>query len=204
VTKSVDVEGRVSVAYKNFNAAIGGYYGKLGKKTQNTAAPHNAMRLDALLAYKDKRFTVGGEFFYAKDWSNNGLEFITRPDIGPTPNGKTNGWSVFASALVIPKVSVFGRYDSVKPNYDLNNFTSPQIGVARRDRYLNLGVEYTPVKIVNIAFVYKHEKVRGGALATSNGVIGLSSGSIVGGGNTVFAPANGTYDEFGLFGQFMF
>jgi hypothetical protein len=204
VTKSVDVEGRVSVAYKNFNAAVGGYYGKLGKETQNTSAPHSATRLNALVAYKDKRFTVGGEYFYAKDWSNNGLEFITQPGSSPTPNGKTTGWSVFASAIVIPKVSVFGRYDWVKPNYGLNNFSSMPTGVAHRDQYFNVGVQYSPAKIVDLALVYKHEKVRGGALSTTNGTIGLSSGSIVGGGNTVLAPANGTYDEFGLFGQFKF
>jgi hypothetical protein len=197
VTKSVDFEGRVSFAYKGVVGAVGGYVGKLGKDTQNLSTPHSASRLNALLGYKDKRFTVGGEYFYTKDWSNNGLEFITA-----NASGKTYGWSIFGSAVVIPQVSVFARYDWAKPNYHLQNVSS--VGVAHRDEYFNVGVQYSPAKIVDLALVYKHERVRGGALSTTNGVLGLSSGSVSTDQGTIFGPANGSYDEVGLFGQFRF
>jgi len=38
--------------------------------------------------------------------------------------------------------------------------------------------------------VYKHDKVKNGTLSTSNGTMG--------------GPAHGSYDEFGLWGQFVF
>jgi hypothetical protein len=66
-TNTVDLEGRVSAKYKGFNAAIGGYTGKLGKDVDPTSpALHTATRLDALVAYKNSLFTVGGEYFWAR------------------------------------------------------------------------------------------------------------------------------------------
>ncbi|MBW8785312.1 MAG: hypothetical protein JF593_14555, partial [Novosphingobium sp.] len=61
---------------------------------------------------------------------------------------------------------------------------------ALRDNYFNLGIQWEPVKIVDLALVYKRDAVDRGTLATSNGTIG---GSV-----------NGTYDEVGLFGQVRF
>jgi hypothetical protein len=54
------------------------------------------------------------------------------------------------------------------------------------------------VKIVDLALVYKHERVQNGTLGTQNGTIGGANptGSLTGG--------RGTYDEFGLFGQLRF
>lgn len=185
VTKSVDVEGRVSVAYKGFFGAVGGYTGKLGADVQSTvAAPvvvhHTATRLDGLIGYKDKLFTIGGEYFWAKNYTNNGQTYITQ-----VVGDKGEGYSIFGSVNFAPKFSVFGRYDREKPRKDaLPNLKSD---------YFNVGVQYSPAKIVDLALVYKRDKVTGGQIATQNGVIGLTG-----------ALNEASYDEFGLFGQFRF
>jgi hypothetical protein len=176
LTRTVDVEGRLSLKYKGVNAAIGGYVGKLGKNTQGAATFHSAKRFDALLAYKDTiggiPVTIGGEYFYAKDW-NNGTSVA---------EDSSDGFSLFASASPIRKWSVFGRYDWVKPSRELNP--------AWRDHYFNVGIEYNPIRIVDLALVYKRDAANGG----------LAIGNI--------AKVNGlvpkTRDEIGLYGQFRF
>lgn len=177
VTKSVDVEARVGANYKGFFAAVGGYTGKLGNNLQGTVDYNTASRFDALVGYKNKQFTLGGEYFRTHDYNNNSVNYITT-----NVNDKAEGYSAFASFQFTPKVSAFGRYDWVKPRKD----ALPGL----KNRYFNVGVQYSPAKIVDLALVYKREKANNGTIATSNGTIG---GSI-----------DGTYDEVGLFGQFRF
>lgn len=177
VTKSVDVEGRASFNYKGIQAAVGGYVGKLANDVQSTTTFNTAKRFNALLAYKNKMFTAGAEYFYAKNWNNNGINYITS-----NVSDKADGWSLFGSAQFTPKWSVFGRYDHVKPRKD----ALPDL----KDNYFNVGVQFSPAKIVDLALVYKRDKAENGTIGTSNGTIG---GSI-----------DGTYDEIGLFGQFRF
>lgn len=192
VSKSVDFEGRVSMAYKGFFAAVGGYTGKLGNNTQRASGSptpvthHTATRLDALAGYKDKRFTIGGEYFYASNWSNNGLTPVT--NLGHT---KSDGYSVFGSFNVTPKWSVFARYDWARPDYKLT-ISSTSVSQKTRNQYYNVGIQWEPVKIVDLALVYKHEH-------TKNGIISDSNGSI---GGTGFGSGN--YSEVGLFGQLRF
>jgi hypothetical protein len=172
-TNTVDFEGRVSAKYAGFNAALGFYTGKLGKDVDGGApAFHTASRFDALIAYKDPRFTVGAEYFAAKNWTQ----------VNSPIEDKADGWSAFASAHVIPKISLFARYDWTKPHKD----TLPGL----TDEYFNGGVQYEAFKNVNVALVYKHDKAKNGTINTSNGVIGGST--------------DGTYDEIGLFGMFQF
>lgn len=179
VTKSVDVEGRLSVAYKGFFGAIGGYTGKLGADVQTTpAAPvttfQTASRFDGLLGFKNKRFTVGGEYFYAKNYS---AALVTN-----AVGDQAEGYSVFGSVNLTSKFSTFGRYDHLTPR---------KTGIpGLSEDYFNVGVQYSPAKIVDLALVYKRDRVDGGTLATQNGAIG--------------GTMQGTYDEFGVFGQFRF
>lgn len=177
VTKAVDVEGRFSANYKGFFASVGGYTGKLGNKLQGTTDYNTASRVDALVGYKNKKFTIGGEYFHAHDYNNNGVNYITT-----NVDDKADGYSAFGSVQFTPKLSAFGRYDWVKPRKD----ALPGLN----DRYFNVGVQYSPAKIVDLALVYKREKAVNGTISTSNGTIGGSG--------------DGTYDEFGLFGQFRF
>jgi hypothetical protein len=77
---------------------------------------------------------------------------------------------------------MFARYDRLKPSRDLNP--------SMRDNYFNVGVDYKPIDPIDVALVYKHERVSHGFLSTTNGTIG--------------GPDRGSYDEVGLFGQFGF
>lgn len=175
-TRSLDVEGRINVNYAGFTAGIGGYTGKLANKKGAIVTPNTAQRLDALLAYKSDLFTVGAEYLYAKNWNNV---------LGTTlVNVKTNGYSFFGSVSPIPKWSAFARYDHEKPNKTIPGFN---------EDYFNVGIQYSPVKIVDLALVYKRDAIDNGALSTGNGTIGVAG-----------VGSHGTYDEFGLFGQFRF
>lgn len=142
-SKSVDVEGRVSIAYHGLQAAVGGYTGKRGLDQQGITTYHTASRFDALLGYKGRiqnvGFTLGGEYFYAKNWNN----------VTTVAEDAAEGYSIFASIQPVAKWSVFGRYDWVKPSKDLN----PDY----RDHYFNAGIQYSPAKIVDLALVYKHD-----------------------------------------------
>ncbi len=168
-SQSIDYEGRVSAQYKGFTLGLGGYSGNLAKDTFGTETYNTANRVSALVAYQNPMFTVGGEFFQARNFKQVTV---------PTPD-KATGYSFFSSVRPAPKWSVFGRYDHMRPSRDgLPSETGD---------YGNIGVQFSPTKIVDFALVYKREKVNGGTLSTSNGPIG---GSI-----------DGTYDEVGLFGQ---
>ncbi len=174
-TETVDVEGRLSATYKHFTAGVGGYDGRLGKDVVGTPVYHAAQRLDAVLAYTDDRIRIGGEYFWAKHWS----------DVLQPVDSKTNtsdGYSIFGSYNFTKQIAVFGRYDWVKPQKD----TAPSFV----DHYFNVGVSYSPIKPLDLALVYKREAVDDGLFSSSNGVVG--------------GLVHGTYDEIGLFSQVKF
>jgi hypothetical protein len=172
-SKGIDVEGRVSANVGDFTAAVGGYTGKLGNDVEGVATFNNAERFDALLAYVNKRVRIGGEYFYAKDWNDV-------KQSNPLLTNSSEGFSAFGSFKFTDRVALFGRYDWVKPKRD----TAPTL----KNDYFNVGVSYSPARIVDFALMYKREKVANGTLATQNGTIG---GSV-----------DGTYDEVGLWSQF--
>lgn len=168
--KSVDVEGRVNLNVQDFVFAVGGYYGKLGKDVQGANDHHTANRLDALALYKTKEFRLGVEYFLENNF--NSITSVT--------SDRGQGFGGFASYQFNPKWAVFGRYDYVEPN------RIPAVKV--KDNYFNVGIDWTPTKIVDFALVYKRDKADDGVISTQNGNIG---GSI-----------DGTYDEVGIFSQF--
>jgi len=169
-SKTMDFEGRVNVTYKDFTVAVGGYTGRLGKKTEGaTNVFHTASRFNALAAYVHGPARIGVEYFSAKDWNN----------VTTAASDKSDGYSVFGSYQFTPLISAFARYDRVNPKKTTAS--------ANKDDYFNIGVQYEPVKIVDMALVYKRDKVEAGTLNTGNGLIG--------------GTVDGTYDEVGLFGQ---
>jgi hypothetical protein len=173
-SKDMDFEGRVSANVGDFVAAVGGYDGKLGKDVQGVTTYHTANRFDALLAYQGKRFRIGGEYLYAKDWNDVTL---APPGI---PNA-TYGWSGFGSFKFNDQFMLFGRYDWVKPKHT----TAPSL----KNDYFNVGLQYEPVKIVDFSLVYKRDNIDNGAFSDQNF-------------STVNTTVHGTYDEIGLWGQF--
>lgn len=168
-TQQMDVEGRVSANYEGFTLAVGGYIGKLGVP-HGTHAFHTARRFDALAAYTAGPIRAGVEYFNAQNWNN----------VKTVAGDKSEGYGAFASYQFIPQWAVFGRYDYVKPNRDTNS--------ALKDRYFNVGVSYSPFKMVDFALVYKHDNANHGFIGTSNGMIGGTD--------------SGKYDEIGLWGNF--
>lgn len=167
--KSVDIEGRVSGNWRDVTVGVGGYVGKLGKDVEGATTYHTADRFDAVAAYHNKAVRVGVEYFLTHNWNQ----------VTSVASDKAEGYGAFASYQFNPKWSVFGKYEHVEPSKDL----APSL----KENYYNVGVQYSPVKIVDFALVYKHDQADNGTIATSNGTIGGSN--------------DGTYDEVGLFCQ---
>jgi hypothetical protein len=161
-SKTMDVEGRAAITpIDGLTVAVGMYTGKLGAKKETVSTEHTANRFDALVAYVNNGMRLGAEYFTAKNW-NNVLTVAT---------DKADGFSVWASYDFSPKWGVFARADSTKPSKNLNPGT--------KDQYFNAGFVSHPRKNVDIAFAYKHDKLKqaGGSPKT---------------------------DEFGLWGQLAF
>jgi hypothetical protein len=185
-TNTIDLEGRISVnPIKEVTLAAGGYTGKLGKSNDTVNINHRAERINLLAAYTDKRIRAGVEYFWAKNWNNLPTNPLPLPAPN-TPEDKAHGWSAFGSFAFTPKIAVFGRYDWLKPTQLTINGTDGPV----KDQYFNVGLNYKPIPPIDLALVYKREKTKNGFLSTSNGTIG--------------GLDQGTYDEFGVFGQFVF
>lgn len=184
-TASMDVEGRVSARWMDWTLGVGGYSGRLynhDAPTMNTQVGpvvfRNASRFNAILAWTSGPYRAGMEYFSANNWTAT---------TNKVTGDKADGWSVFGSWAFQPEWAVFGKLETVKPN--------KTVAPNKKDNYWNLGLQYEPVKIVDLSIVYKRDKVENGALLTGNGTIGNNI-SIVGG------PFDGTFDEVGVFGQF--
>jgi len=139
-SKGMDVEGRVAYTQnENFVVAVGGYSGKLGKETDIQSAENTYTRANAMVAYADSNFRVGGEYFQAKNL-NNVLTVAT---------DKTSGWSVWGSVRVTDGgINVFGRYDDT----DVSKTLDPTLS----DKYWNVGVEFPVMKNLKLSTVYKY------------------------------------------------
>ncbi len=200
-SKQMDVEARINATVDNFTVAVGGYEGDLGKNINGSTINHSAERFDALAAYVDKRFRIGGEYVYVKDYTG-----VTTP--APVKSAG-NGYSAFGAFNLTDKVALFGRYDWANPERDATG-ASNKTNSASRDEYFNVGLAYTPVKGVDLAAVYKHEAVDNGLFVTGNGAAAPASltaanaspqgSGIIGG----LGGKGGTYDEFGIFARYTF
>ncbi|MBI1211232.1 MAG: hypothetical protein GC190_07205 [Alphaproteobacteria bacterium] len=177
-TEQPDVEGRVSLNLGDFTVGVGGYYGQLGALHSDTVY-NDATRFNAIAAYTGNGIRLGVEYFMVNDWSH----------VTSAGSDKGNGYSIFGSYQFDPMWSVFGKYEHVTP-YD--EFSTATAREDFKNTYYNVGIQYSPVKIVDFALVYKHD-------AGDNGFFGDGNGTI---GGTAFAAGNdGDYDEIGLFGQ---
>jgi hypothetical protein len=172
-SNTVDLEGRISAnPIKNVTLGIGGYTGKLGKSADGSGETRRATRFNALIAYTGDRVRAGVEYFWSKNWLN-----VTGPF-----SDTADGWSAFGSFAITKQFALFGRYDWVKPSKTFN----PNL----KENYFNVGLNYKPIKEIDLAIVYKRDRAKNGFLSTSNGTVG--------------GLDDGTYDEFGMFSQFAF
>ena len=86
---------------------------------------------------------------------------------------------------------MFGRYDSAKLSKDV----LPGL----KDTYAHVGVVYKPNKKVDLALVYKNEKVENGAIGISSA--DANSSYLIGGTK---ATNGGKFNEIGVYAQYSF
>lgn len=197
-TKDVDFEGQVNyVAPFGVTVGVGGYSGHLGQVTaaNQDFAQHTATRWNVAIGYRFEGFRVGGEYFTARNFKTvNSLAagvygtsaVVATTATGVAPSDKTQGGSVWASYDFTDQYSVFARYDDTTLSKDV----LPNL----KDKYVNFGVGYKPIKQVDLALVYKYEKVDNGVNSPS-GADGNSSYTI-GGTN---ATTSGKFSEIGVY-----
>ncbi|HVS76613.1 MAG TPA: hypothetical protein VHE11_06735 [Steroidobacteraceae bacterium] len=185
-SKSVDVEARLAYApIDGLTVAIGGYSGKLGKDNYAAAATdtapatyHTANRFDALVAYVNNGARLGVEYFSANDWNN----------VTTAASDKADGYAVWGSYDFTSMYSVFARWDQAKTSKDLN----PDL----KDDYFNVGFATHPTKGVDVALVYKHEKMDNGFINSSYGGFSKTLGAV--------PMTRGEVNEVGIWGQVAF
>ncbi len=173
---TIDLSGRIGVhPIKPITLAVGGYTGKLGKS--------NAVLPDTATPHTANRFDALAA--YDDSRVSAGVEYFYAKNwttVNSALTDKAHGWSAFGAFKFTPQIAVFGRYDWVRPSQDLN----PDL----KEQYFNVGLDYKPIAPLDLALVYKHDRANNGFVKTSNGTIG--------------GLDHGNYDEFGLWGQFVF
>jgi len=202
-TKDVDFEARIGAQPIDWLLVAAGFYtGHLGQiDATNQDYPSNtATRWDALIAANFSGLRVGVEYFDAKDFKtvNNTTDavfgtsaVVASSATSPLPSDRAAGVSAWASFSFNEKWSVFARYDDAKLSKDV----APNL----KDQYANAGVAYEPVKPLDIALVYKYEKVSNGSYKISAG--NANNSYLIGGAN---AMTSGTFNEFGVYLQYKF
>jgi hypothetical protein len=202
-TKTVDVEARVSyVPIAGLSIGIGGYTGHLGQVTvANEAFDRNtATRWDAAIGYTIAGFKVGAEYYDAKNFKTvnsitggqyNASAVVASTATGAVPKDEASGESVWASYDFAEQFSVFARGDVSK--------LSKKVLPGLKDRFFLVGVGYKPIKSVDVALVYKNEKVEHGATSIGSGD---ANGSFTVGGSK--AINDGKFSEVGLYAQWNF
>jgi len=169
-SETLDFDGRVDFEpVDGLSLALFYRTGKRGLERQTVTTFHTADRSEVLAAYVKPKFKVGVEYFQADNWNQ-----VLSP-----LSDSADGYSVWGAFKVKDKVELFARYDDANPSKDL----APTL----KNTYYNLGVALKPVAKVDVAFVYKQDKVENGTYRTSNGTIGGTS--------------SGTHDEIGVWIQ---
>lgn len=160
-SKSVDTEARIGYSpIEQMVIALGGYSGKRGNDVENGPDTRTATRGDALLAWRDKTWGVGAEYFHTENWDDI-LKYQGTPT-GPnaatnTTKDKADGYSLWADWKFYEQWAVFARYDKV--DYKYNNLVNVEEKI--KDKYYNAGVSYDVLKNLKLALVYKHNKLDG-------------------------------------------
>lgn len=213
-TRDVDFEAAVGVKPLDWlNIGAGFYSGHLGQVTQTTAnyASNTATRWDLAAGVVTSKLRVGAEYFDAKNYKTANASTgvlggpggvvvannVTSTDpVGSVTGDEADGFSSWVSYVFAPRWSAFGRYDHVTPSKD--------VVPGLKDEFYNIGVAYKPTKNVDLALVYKHEKVSGGSISIGGGDGGGSytiGGTGAAGTGTLTA---GRYEELGLYTQYTF
>lgn len=175
-SQGLDLDTRIDFApVKGLTLALFYRTGKRGLDKESVTTFHTANRTEIMAAYAKDKFKIGAEIFQADNWNT-----VLNP-----LSDKSDGHSIWGAYSIKKNVSLFARIDEAKPSKDL--------APALENKYYNLGVIFTPVAKVDLAVVYKQDKVEGGSLKTSNGTIGATTGAL-----------EGKHNELGLWAQVSF
>jgi hypothetical protein len=205
-SKYVDYEGRVGVTPISWLTFGAGFYsGHLGQiNTSNQDFHKNtASRWDVAVGVHAAGFRVGAEYFEAKNYKSANpttgvynVSAITSNSTTAPLSDKADGVSVWSSYDFNALWSVFARYDQAKPSKDVVD--------ALKDTFFTVGVGVKPRKGVDLALVYKDEKVENGQISVS-GADANGSYTIGGtGSSTNGLTTDGKFSEVGLYAQFTF
>jgi hypothetical protein len=202
-TRSPDFEARVSVNPITWlTIGAGGYAGHLGQVTATNQDfyKRTAVRWNGIIAANVAGIRAGVEYFTARNYKtvNNvaasvyGTSSVVGSSAAAIPVAdEADGVSGFVSYNFNSQVAVFGRYDHTKLSKDV----APNL----KDNYFNVGVNYKPLKAIDVALVYKNEKVQNG----TNTISGAdANGSYtIGGAN---GARDGHFSEVGIYAQWAF
>ena len=132
--------------------AVAGYDGKRALDGGDHLTFHTARRWDALVAWASKRWRLGAQYFRARNWN----------EVRSPRGNRASGWSAWSSAQLAPHWAVFVRHDQAD--------TSERLDPTRHDRYEDFGVEWSMARKLQIAAVYKRERLShlGMGLSTFN------------------------------------
>jgi hypothetical protein len=172
-SQSLDFDGRID--FEPIDAlTLALFYrtGKRGLDKENVTTYHSASRTELLAAYVKPTFRVGLEYFQADNWNQ-----VTSP-----LSDSADGYSIWGSFMVNENVSILARYDDATPSKDLQ----PEL----KNTYINLGVAFQPIPQLDVAVVYKQDKVENGFYGTTNGTIGGAD--------------SGKWNEIGVWAQVQF
>lgn len=172
-SRSLDLDGRVDFEpLDGLTVAFAYRTGKRGLDQEGATTYHTAQRSELLAAYVKPEFRLGVEYFRTENW-NQVLSPLS--DTG-------DGYSVWGSYSIKENTSVFARYDDATPSKDL----APDLS----STYFNVGIVFQPISKLDLALVYKQDKVDNGLYKTSNGTLGGAS--------------TGKRDEIGVWAQVQF
>jgi hypothetical protein len=185
-TKYVDFEGRLtSKPFQWLDVGVGYFNGHLG---QVTVANENyptatATRWDGVVSFNYVGFRLTGEYIDAKNYKTvNSLTagvFGTQNVVASSPTAVLDsdvakGYSLLASYAFNDTWNVFTRYDSV----NLSENVLPNL----QDRFFDAGIDYKPLKSIDVALVYKLETVYDGAATI--GSEDANQSYVIGGANS--------------------
>lgn len=122
--------------------AVAGYNGKRALDGGDHLTRHTARRWNALAAWANQHWRLGAQYFRATNWNQ----------VRSLRGDRASGWSAWASVQMTPKWALFVRHDQAD--------TSEQLDSSQHDRYENFGVEWSVINHLQIAAVYKHERLR--------------------------------------------
>ncbi|MGF6712370.1 hypothetical protein QFZ41_003334 [Luteibacter sp. W1I16] len=156
-SKSVDAEARFGYSpIEQMVIALGGYSGKRGNDVEDGVPTRTASRGDAMVAWRDKTWGAGAEYFHSENWD----DILKYQGTGPAPlsvKDKADGYSVWADWHFYDQFAVFARYDHVSYKYT----TLTDVERELKDKYYNAGISYDVLKNLKLALVYKHNQLDG-------------------------------------------